>query len=238
MTLFNEKIRELEEIKNTEDSYFGNSYYKKEEDYKRVIKELCDYYVDGSIAGNYFSERVAEDLSKSLFNGFSIVESEDEFYALSDLGEEIIFTEYKEMSSITYRTADGMKDYKIYRSRNHAFVREEDYSKTEDSIVSGELRVYNLNREPIFERSKKFIIRNIDDKKTIIVEKYSYKNDKLKKSICSTTTMGETTMETKFDKVVDESKYRIKDGELFVINENDSQVMEKNNNLLIRLLKL
>ena len=45
-------------------------------------------------------------------------------------------------------------------------------------------------------------------------------------------------METKFDKVVDESKYRIKDGELFVINENDSQVMEKNNNLLIRLLKL
>ena len=238
MTLFGEKIRELEAIKSTENSFLDGYYYKREVDYKRVIKELCDFYVDGSIAGNYFSGKVAENLEKSKFNGFSIVEAEEEFYAVSDYGDELIFTEYKEMSSITYKTADGLKSYKIYRSKDHAFVREEDYSKTEDNIVSGGLRVYNLNREPVFERAKKYLVRKIDDKKTVIVEKYGYKKDKLTRGIYSTTTIGETTMETKYEKVVDESKYKIKEGELCVIKENDSQVIEENNNLLVKLLKL
>ena len=68
--------------------------------------------------------------------------------------------------------------------------------------------------------------------------KYGYKNHKLTRGIYSTITTDDSTVETKYERIVDKSLYDIVDGELYVGKEDESLVFDNNSDAIKRLLKM
>ena len=233
MTLIDEKIIELEEIKENVDLS-----HKRARKNQVVLQEICDEVIDAPLASTYFSKKVSNYLAYSSFDGgFSKVNSEDGIFYISNFGDEISFKPDENGMSILYRSNDGKKSFRLYKKDSRGYVETIDESKKEDGILSKIERIYDIGEEPVFKRERKSYVLESGNKKTVLVDLLDYNNGNLLRDIVSSTTIDGNETIFKYSKIIDPSRYEIKDGDLYIISEDESKIIEKSADDMIKLLK-